>query len=211
MAAVAPPETQSWRDTRVGGDSSAPTARWFPPLFPLSPPCGVAWPPVVFLRMSGSDASAGDGHRQGLPRLGDTALADFLGISRDSGGVTFPTVGGCCPQLSSLSHKVLRGIRCSQSPFLHEVRWGPHGSCRVAPWPSPPCLRVWVWMGARARVCVHTRALQWPPACLHRATRGAVPRATRGAVCVRSSVPCVSCMHRPREVSLAVRWSGGTV
>lgn len=37
----------------------------------------------------------------------------------------FPTVGVFCPRFSSPSHEVLRGTRCSQSPFLHEVRRGP--------------------------------------------------------------------------------------
>lgn len=44
VAAAAPPETWSWRDTRVGGDSSVPTAWWSPPILPtLPPPTRVAW------------------------------------------------------------------------------------------------------------------------------------------------------------------------
>lgn len=45
-------KAQSWRDTRVAGDSPVPTARWSSPFFLLFSLCGVAWPPMVFLRMS---------------------------------------------------------------------------------------------------------------------------------------------------------------
>lgn len=41
VAAVTPPEAQSWRDTRVGGGSLVPAARWSPPFFLLFCLCGL--------------------------------------------------------------------------------------------------------------------------------------------------------------------------
>lgn len=169
---MALPETQSWRCARVGGDSSVPTARWSPPFFPLPTLCGVAWPPVGFLRMSGNDASAGDGHRQGLPRLGDAALADFVGITRDSGDVMFPMRWGRFPILVFPPCHT----RCHEASDVHRAHshmksggalaW----SCRIAPGPIPSCLWVWVWVWMGVGVCV----CQEPCKCYVRAKLFAV-------------------------------------
>lgn len=59
---MAPPEAQSWRDARAGGDSSVSTARWSP----SSSHCSSVWCGLashgVFPHVSGNDALAGNGH-----------------------------------------------------------------------------------------------------------------------------------------------------
>lgn len=71
-----------------------------PSLLPTLPLCDVAWPPMVFLSMSGNMPWLDMGIGQGLPRQRNTALADLSGLTE--------LVGKCVPQGGrSLSLSVL--------------------------------------------------------------------------------------------------------
>ena len=107
VAAVAHPRL-SWRDTRAGGNSSVPTARWSL-LSSHSCVCVLSFSLPWFLSMSGNDALGGHGH-MGRACQGKGTFQASLG----GWGSAFPRVG--FPVLvSPLSREASQGIRYSRS------------------------------------------------------------------------------------------------
>lgn len=137
--------------------------------------------------------------RQGLPRLGDTALADFLGITGNNGEVRSPGVGVSCPiHLPSLIFLPFSQHICKAfgSHRAHSYMWPDGvlaGSCRAAPWPAAPCLSVWVWVWVW---CVHTCTMValCPPTreavgCVHVCAKSRARCPVRAELCAL----CVMC------------------
>lgn len=179
-AAVAPPEAQSWRDTRVGGDSSVPTAWCSPPFSPLFPLCGVAWPPVVFLGMSRNDALAGDGR-----------------------------VGKACQGLSLSSSSPLPGSRsiAGRKVLTEPVPRGEQEGSRLGPagWHPGPPLHLALWCA-----CTCVSIYRWPSACWCRRScrlHACVCREPRKVLCACAAV--CSVRHTRPDLTRCHSWYNG--